>query len=279
MRKTIITVLLPMVLCFSLLGCSKDAEIPDTAFLGDVEAVSREEGSGTREEFENIVGTSGIGTDIIASSTNEVTELVAAESNRIGYMAYSAVDESAGVKSIAVNGIEADTGSIQDGSYPLIRYYYIAYSGQLTAAENDFVSYIMSAGQGVVEEYSIPVKESGTFLSDKSAGIVNVSGSSSMADIMEALAADYNKYNPNVTVNINVTDSTQGLTAAMRGECGIAMSSRELKDYEEELLTKKAIAKDAIAVIVNDENPVDNLSVKQIKRLYDKEAESWSDLG
>lgn len=74
------------------------------------------------------------------------------------------------------------------------------------------------------------------------------------------------------------TDASDGLNKAIRGECDFAMSSRELADYENELLSKKAVARDGIAVIVNADNPVTSLSKEQIKQIYDNKAAQWSDL-
>ncbi|MBP1559935.1 MAG: substrate-binding domain-containing protein [Oscillospiraceae bacterium] len=108
--------------------------------------------------------------------------------------------------------------------------------------------------------------------------VIKICGSTSMAPLIEKMAEDYKSYNPNITIEITATDSSDGLNSAIRSECDIAMSSRELADYENELLTKKAVARDGIAVIVNAENPVENLSEKQIKQIYDNNAEKWSDL-
>ncbi|MCI5752567.1 MAG: substrate-binding domain-containing protein [Oscillospiraceae bacterium] len=121
-------------------------------------------------------------------------------------------------------------------------------------------------------------KNSTSFLSDKSSGSITICGSTSMAPFIEKMAEDYYSYNPNVVIEITATDSSDGLNSAIRGECDLAMSSRELADYEDELLTKKAVARDGIAVIVNAENPVDDLSEEQIKYIYDNNAEKWSDL-
>ena len=75
-----------------------------------------------------------------------------------------------------------------------------------------------------------------------------------------------------------MTDSTTGLNKAMDGSCDLAMSSRELKDYEKELLKSQVIATDGIAIIVNPENPVENLSVEQIQAIYDGKYRTWGEL-
>lgn len=268
------------VLCtaLALCGCSAENNMPDMSEMGNITVISREEGSGTRDEFESIIGTDAKGTDNIALSTAEVSEMVAADVNAVGYIAYGTASLNDNVKAVAVNGVTPSEENISSGKYPLCRNYYLAYSGELSAAETDFLAYIMSAGQAVADDECVAIKKSSSFLSDKSSGSIKICGSTSMATLVEKMAEDYKKYNPNVVIEISATDSSDGLNSAIRGECDIAMSSRELADYENELLTKKAVARDGIAVIVNAENPVDDLSEKCIKQIYDNNAEKWSDL-
>lgn len=264
--------------CVLLASCGNKTALPDLSSMGDVTVVSREEGSGTKAEFERMVGTDGSGTKEIAASTDEVLELVADDKNAVGYAAYSSVLENEDLKIISVDGTTISEKNIKKNQYALCRNYYLAYSGELSDAENDFFSYVLSAGQDIVADTCLAVKSSGTFLSDQSEGTIVINGSSSVAPVMEALIRDYKTYNPNVEFELQVTDSTTGLTAAMRGECDLAMCSRELESYEDELLTKTAIGADAIAVIVNAQNPVDDLSKKQLKDLYDGACGAWKDI-
>lgn len=268
------------VLCFSLAmsACSAKNELPDLSGMGEITVISREEGSGTRDEFENIIGTTGGGTKNIALSTAEVSEIISKDKNAVGYIAYSTSELPESVKAVSVNGISPTVENIRSGKYPLCRSYYLAYSGELSDAETDFLAYVMSAGQTIADEECAAVKKSSSFLSDKSSGKIKICGSTSMAPLIEKLAADYKSYNPNVEIEITANDSSSGLNSAIRGECDLAMSSRELTGYENELLTKKAVARDGIAVIVNAENPVGNLSEEQIKQIYDNNAEKWSDI-
>lgn len=268
------------VLCsaLALSACSVENNMPDMSGLGEITVISREEGSGTRDEFESIIVTDAKGTDNIALSTAEVSEMVAADVNAVGYIAYGTASLHDNVKAVAVNGVTPSEENISSGKYPLCRNYYLAYSGELSAAETDFLAYIMSAGQAVADDECVAIKKSSSFLSDKSSGSIKICGSTSMATLVEKMAEDYKKYNPNVVIEISATDSSDGLNSAIRGECDIAMSSRELADYESELLTKRTVARDGIAVIVNAENPVDDLSEKSIKQIYDNNAEKWSDL-
>ncbi|MBP0964630.1 MAG: substrate-binding domain-containing protein [Oscillospiraceae bacterium] len=275
-NRLILTLGICAVLALS--SCSVKNELPDLSGMGEITAISREEGSGTRDEFENIIGTNSSGTVNIALSTAEVSDIISGDKNAVGYAAYSTSELPESVKAVSVNGISPTEENIGSGKYPLCRSYYLAYTGELSAAETDFLAYVMSAGQTVADEECAAVKKSSSFLSDKSSGKIKICGSTSMAPLIEKMAENYKSYNPNAVIEINATDSSDGLNSAIRGECDIAMSSRELTDYENELLTKKAVARDGIAVIVNSENPVKNLSEEQIKQIYDNNAEKWSDL-
>ncbi|MEG1049316.1 MAG: substrate-binding domain-containing protein, partial [Oscillospiraceae bacterium] len=85
----------------------------------------------------------------------------------------------------------------------------------------------------------------------------------------------YTAINPDVTIELQTSDSTAGMTAAMEGVCDIGMASRELKDSEKETLKATAIALDGIAVIVNNASTIDNLTKEQIAKIYTGETTSW----
>lgn len=270
--------------CFITTACSKKSKLPDLSSLGEINAVTREEGSGTRAEFESLINTQEKGADIISESTDEVLKTVASSKDSIGYVAYSAADandkksSSSAYKVLDVDGIKPSEKTISNGKYPLCRDYIVASKKEYTALEDDFMSYIMSKGQDIVGKYCIRKKKSATFLSDKAKGKLSIEGSSSVAPIMQELIDDYKKYNENAEIALKVSDSSSGLNAVIRGECDWAISSRSLKDYENELLQTKVIGSDAIAVIVNRDNPVTGLSIKQIKGVYDKDFEKWNDI-
>lgn len=260
-----------------LVGCSKRIEIPDMSSMGNITIISREEGSGTKQEFEGLVNTDEKGAMIVATSTNEVIKLVEKDKNAIGYVAFSSLTET-NIKMLEVDSIALNQQTIEKGKYPLCRDYVLAYSGELSAVAQDFLAYVKSAGQSVVEQYCVPVKDASTFLSDKSSGTVKITGSTSTAPIIHKLAEEYMKINPNAKVEVVESDSTQGLNDAMQRKCDFGMSSRSLKTYEQELLTTTVIGKDAIAIIVNKDNPLDNISMEMIKNIYDKKYKEWKEL-
>ena len=273
--------LLSGVLMLSLIGCSEtESELPDLSSLGEITAIAREEGSGTRSEFESLVDTTEAGANTVALSTEDVLAAVEGDENAIGYLAYSAIDSdyAGSAKVLTVDGVSCSLDTISDGDYPLSRDYILAYSGTLSDLEADFLEYVLGAGQTVVAETCTPVRTATVYLSDQLSGTITICGSSSMETLMEDLIAGYAAYNPNAEIILEVSDSTEGLNAAMRGECDLAMSSRSLKDYEEELLNYKVIAADGVAVIVNEENPLEDISLSRLKKIYDGEVLNWGDL-
>lgn len=248
--------------------------------LGKITVVSREEGSGTRSSFAALAGfESGDGdsSDLttegaeITNSAEEVLAAVAGDAAAIGYLSAGQLDSS--VKTLNINGID-----MESAGYPLGRSFYLAYSGQLSDLEQDFLTYVHGAGQEIVGENYGTVAKSGSFLSNKAEGTLTLQGSTSVAPLMEELAADYESRNPNASVTVTATDSTDGLNAAMQGKCNFGMSSRELKDYEQELLDYEAIAQDKIAVVVHPDNPLSDLTLEQLKAIYTGEKTDWADL-
>ncbi len=260
-----------------LTGCGAKVDVPDMSSMGTINVVSREEGSGTKAEFDNLVGTDATGTNTVADSTDKVISEVASDKNAIGYIAYSAENNS-GVKVLDVDGVAPDAASIEKDKYPLCRDYILVYNGELSAVAKDFMAYVKSAGQAVVADYCVPVKKSETFLSDKSGGTVEIHGSTSAAPIVSKLAEEYMKINPSAKVVVTESDSTQGLNDALQGRCDLGMSSRSLQPYESELLTSYVFGRDAIAVIVSSGNPMDDISVDMLKKIYDKKYTEWGDL-
>lgn len=272
-----------LAVCFTFAGCGAQTDNDRGSYTGEIHAYAREEGSGTRAEFEQLTGTTEAGAKELALSTQEMREQIAEDETAIGYVAYSsgvsgAAADDTSVSVLSIDGITASIETIKKETYPLCRNYVLAYSGTLSDAEADFLRYVKGAGQEVVQQVCVPVHETTSFLSDKSAGVLTIRGSSSIAPLMEELAEDYKTYNPNVDIAVISTDSGDGLTAAIRGECDLAMSSRSLKDYETELLTTETIGMDAIVLIVNRENDISDLSLKEVKNIYDGTLKDWSEL-
>lgn len=256
-----------------------------------VSVYSREDGSGTRGAFIELFGIeekdeSGEKVDnttveaVITNSTDVMMTSVAGNTYGIGYVSLGSLDESM-VKAVKIDGAEASVENIKSGTYAIARPFNIATSGGVSEAAQDFVNYIMSAeGQAVVTESGyIGSDEGAAFESNGAEGKVVIGGSSSVAPVMEKLIEAYKALNANVTIELQTSDSTTGMTGAMDGTLDIGMASRELKDTEiEGGLTGTAIAMDGIAVIVNPANPTEDLTAANVKGIFTGEITNWDGL-
>ncbi len=256
----------------------------------DITVVSREDGSGTRGAFVELTGVekkdeNGQKIDrtteeaIITNSTNVMMTTIAGDDSAIGYISLGSLNDT--VKAVKVDGVEATVENIKAGTYTLSRPFNIATKEELSALANDFVSYILSAeGQAVVAENGyIPLDGAAAYAGTQVAGKIVVAGSSSVTPVMEKLKEAYLAVNPNATVEIQQSDSTTGMKSAIDGVCDIGMASRALKSSETEAgLFGTVIAMDGIAVIVNNENAIDNLTLDTIMGIFTGEIVAWDDI-
>lgn len=250
--------------------------------LGEIQVVAREDGSGTRAAFAQLVdfeGSTAKQSDQtradaqIAEDTEKVVEAVEGDTAAIGYVSRGALSSESGVKALTINGT-----SVEAKSYPLRRSFYLAYCGGQNDLEEDFLTYIRSAGQEIVGKSYTQVAKTNTFLSNQAEGTITIVGSTSVAPLMRELAEAYEQINTHANIAITETDSTDGLTQAMSGQCDLGMSSRDLKDYEQELLDYQVIAQDEIAVIVNAENPLQDIALDTLRQIYTGEINVWNEL-
>lgn len=265
------------------------AEAGDWDSSSDITIVSREDGSGTRGAFIELFGIQeemdGEKVDMtteeaqITNSTSVMMTTVAGDEYAIGYISLGSLDES--VKALKIDGAEATAENVKSGDYKVSRPFNIATKKDLdNEVAKDFISYIMSAeGQKVVEENGyIAVEGAEAFEGTQPSGKAVVGGSSSVAPVMEKLAEAYKEVNPNAEIELQTTDSTTGMTSAIDGSYDIGMASRELKEEEIAELDAKVIATDGIAVIVNNNNAMDELSSDQVKAIYTGEALTWDEV-
>ena len=183
------------------------------------------------------------------------------------------------VKALSIDGVEASADNIKNGTYAVARPFNIATDKEVSEVTKDFISFILSEdGQAVVEENGyISQGNTGAFKSTEAEGKIVVAGSSSVTPVMEKLKEAYLAINPNATIEVQQSDSTTGMTSAMEGMCDIGMASRELKDSELAAgLTPTVIAMDGIAVVVNHNNTVDNLTSEQVKEIFTGKLTDWS---
>ena len=253
---------------------------------GTINVISREDGSGTRGAFIELFGIEEKDADgnkvdntteeaTIANSTEIVLSNVASDPSAIGYVSLGSLNDK--VKALKIDGAEATVDNIKSGTYKISRPFNIATNGTPSDAAQDFINYILSSeGQKVVEDagYIASVDNAEAYANSGAKGKVVIAGSSSVTPVMEKLKEAYAKVNSDVEIEINQSDSTTGLQAAMDGTADIGMASRELKDSENSL-TPTVIAIDGIAVIVNNDNSVDDMTADQIKAIFTGETTTW----
>ena len=253
-----------------------------------IAVVTREEGSGTRDAFTELTGVlvkdgdtktdNTTSSAVTINSTEAVITNVKDNDAAIGYISLGSLNDT--VKAVKVGSVEATAENVKSGDYVISRPFNIAYKGELSEVAQDFVDYILSSdGQAVVSgEGYVAVTENEAYNGKKPEGKISVAGSSSVSPVMEKLAEAYQKVNTNAKVEIQTSDSSAGMQAAMEGTCDIGMASRELKDKEASELKATTIAKDGIAIIVNKANSCEDLTVDQIKSIYTGETTVWSDV-
>ena len=273
-----------------LSACGSTANGDSEAGLGQINVVTREDGSGTRGAFIELFGLEEKNSDgekvdlttqnaIVTNSTSVMLTTVAEDGSAIGYASLGSLNDS--VKVVDIDGAEATVENIKDGSYKVSRPFNIVTKDDTNEAAKDFINFILSSeGQAIVEKSGyIPLDDNGSYKSSVNSGKVVISGSSSVTPVMEKLKEAYAKVNPDVTIEIQQSDSSTGVANTIDGTADIGMASRELKDTEEkEGVTATVIAMDGIAVIVNDKNEVDDLTSEQVKDIFAGDTTSWEDL-
>lgn len=256
----------------------------------EITVVSREEGSGTRGAFVELLKVekkdeSGNKVDytteeaIVTNNTAVMMTTVAGNESAIGYLSLGSLSST--VKALKVDGVEATVANIQAGEYKVSRPFNIATKEGLSEVVQDFVSYILSAeGQEVVAGNGyIPLENAAAYDGKQVAGKIVVAGSSSVTPVMEKLKEAYAEKNPNATIEIQQSDSTTGMQSAIDGICDIGMASRDLKDSEADAgLSGQTIAMDGIAIIVNLDNPTDSLTAEQIEQIFTGAVTTWNEV-
>ena len=305
MKKTVCLLLAGLMTIGALTGCgsSADDKKDDSAKTeatgdkksdgfdtsSDITVVSREDGSGTRGAFIELFGVqkeeNGEKMDmtteeaVIANSTAVMMTTVAGDDYAIGYASLGSLDDT--TKALKVDGVEPSVDTIKDGSYKISRPFNIATKDNVSDVAQDFINYIMGDdGQKVIEDNGYISVSDGKFESNGAKGKIVVAGSSSVTPVMEKLKEAYEKANGGkITVEVQQSDSTTGVNMAAEGTADIGMASRDLKDEEKDLgLTATVIARDGIAVIVNKDNDIDELTSDQVKAVYTGETTTWEDL-
>lgn len=312
MTKKLISLMLVLVLALSLVACSngddkkteektsetkteektdetKTEEKPAETSSEPITVISREDGSGTRGAFIEITGIEEKDGDtkvdkttvdaVVQKSTNAVLMTVNGDKNAIGYISLGSLNDS--VKAVKVEGVEASAENVLNGSYKIARPFNIVYKGELDGLKKDFIDFMMSKeGQDMVLENKYVQVDTAApeYKQNSQSGKLVVGGSTSVTPLMEKFAEKYMEMYPDVKIEIQSTGSSAGIQAAIEGAADLGMASRDLSDEEKAELTNVVIAKDGIAVIVNNDNAVNDLSLDQIKAIFVGDTKTWGDI-
>lgn len=275
-----------IILAATVVGCtSSNAQ----NIGGEITVVSREDGSGTRGAFIDLFAVEVKADDgtkkdmttkeaIIASKTDIMLTNISGDPNAIGYVSLGSLNDT--VKALSIDGVAASAENVKNGTYPIARPFIIATKGEVSGLAADFISFILSReGQAVVGKGYIAIdNDAPAYAGTMPEGKITVAGSSSVTPVMEKLKEAYLIINPNVVIEIQLSDSTAGMTGTRDGTCDIGMASRELKESELAELTGTPIALDGIAVIVNTKNPVNGLTREQVRSIFIGEVTAWDAL-
>ena len=264
--------------------------LASTAFAAnDIMVISREAGSGTRGAFVELTGVEVKDADgnkvdmtsedaIIQNGTAQVITTVASAEDAIGYISLGSLDDT--VKALTVEGVAATSENVQNGTYTLARPFNIAVKEGLSDTAKDFIAWILSAeGQKMVEDNHYVALPAADYTAAPVAGKIVVGGSSSVGPMMEKLAEAYMAVNADVNIEVQISDSTTGMTGAADGTFDIGMASRELKQSElDNGLIPTVIAMDGIAMIVNKANALENITIEQIRQVFVGEVLTWDEV-
>lgn len=275
-----VTVLMAVLFC----SCGGKDTAGSTA-RGEITVVSREEGSGTRDAFvelaqivdedENDITYDGAE---ITNSTSVMLTTVKGNKRAIGYVSLGSMSDD--VKALSIDGTEATAENIKSGSYKIARPFNVCYKEDtLSAAAEDFLSFVMSEeGQAIIEKEGYIKNDTAAEYEpmDNIGGKVVIAGSTSVAPVMEIIADEYKSKHKDITIEIQQTGSSAGISSAIEGVCDLGMSSRDLKEDESVKLKSDKLAMDGIAVIVNKSNALTDISSETVRKIFSGEIKDWS---
>lgn len=291
MKKILMAVASAVLACgigFAAVGCGSN---------GDISVYNREDGSGTRDAFLELLGIESdeLNTGVAQlNSTSAVIQGVAGDVKAIGYASLGSVDTT--VKALSVDGVAPTEATVADGSYKVSRPFELMYDEtELTSNDllAEFVEYLKSAeAQTIIaDEGYVSVVENAPAYTVPEGNLtvteIEASGSTSVGPLMTKLAADFSAKveeatGQEVQVTVSGGGSGQGIKDANEGNTEIGMASKEVTkgtDVTNENVTIYQLCADGIAVIVNTANPATDISLENLKKIYTDKSLNWSDIG
>ncbi len=285
-------------LAFGLTACNKGEK--------DILVVSRDATSGTRDAFDSLIKKNGaslkkdangveytvspiVKSAEILQKTGDVITKVSSTKTAIGYISLGSLNST--VKALTVNGVVASAENVLNDTYKLKRPFVVVTTNStaLTAATSDFMKSLASSNAQeiyVAEKYIEHASTTAyTAPTDTLSGKIVIRGSSSMDELMNALIKDYREIGGGKVAAIefdkDAQGSSYGTSAAKSDTTGnvIGMSSSAIKAADAGSLNQITIALDAVAIVVNNSNAVNNVTVEQLFDIYTGAITKFSQLG
>ena len=255
----------------------------------DITVIARDAASGTRGAFHELMkikvkeGDTEVDKLVVGAlefdGTDKVITAVEGDEYGIGYISLGSVSER--IMAAKVDGVDPTIENVKSSDYKVARPFLLVTKGTESDLVKDFIAFTESAlGQQIVEEkhYISSVENPAEYKASGLSGTIKVAGSTSVAPLMEKLQEAYKEINPNIAFEMQSNGSSQGIKAAIDGSYDIGMSSRELKDDEKSQLNEHTLAIDGIAVIINNENPMTDISSENITKIFTGEITKWSEV-
>ena len=256
----------------------------------NISVVAREDGSGTKSAFMEIIGLKGkadVSGVIIGANTAAVLNEVKGNPLAIGYDSLGYVTDE--VKMLKVDGVAATVENVKNGTYKISRPLNVVYQESKVASEVNtaFLAFLQSSdAQKIISDNGYVSTKDGAVAYTVVPGLsgeINISGSTSLKPLMEKLAAKFEAVQSGVKVTVGGGGSGTGYNDAKNGVSDFGMISEKFKTEKAENCTYYEVAKDGIAVIVNKENPLDNISMEDLKNIYNVDAgdaaiKVWADV-
>lgn len=277
--KTSIVAIMLLALVAITAGCGTSAD--DN---GKISVITREDGSGTRGAFVEIVGLMENKIDqttveaIVHDGTGKVMTSVKNDKNAIGYISLGSLNST--VKAITIDGVLPSNENIKNANYKVSRPFNLVIQKDISPITQDFINYVISMqAQKIVNENGyISIDNNAEFQSTMASGTIVIGGSTSVYPLIEKLSESYKVINPSALINIEAIGSSAGIKGAIDRTFNIGMASRELKAAEKSLISHIVIALDGIAIIVNPENSLNNLTLAQLQGIYKNEIKKFSEI-
>lgn len=304
--KKLLSLLAAATLTFSMAACGESTEksevqqdgensapLTEETTLGAIDVVSREAGSGTRGAFEEIIGFNGDDQDamteaaVIKDGNGVVATYVEGNESAIGYVSFVTLEENEGkIKGLVVDGVEPTSENVLSGDYSVARPFKMVYKEEnITDVDRAFMDFLASIeGLEILEEKGAIVDTTNAQSFDVTAygdlsGTMTLGGSTSTEKAVKAAAEEFVALFPNVQFSYDATASGTGVKNAISGSYSLGFASREIKESElAEGITEVTLCMDGIALIVNPENTVEEISKEQILEVYTGKITDWSEL-